>query len=239
MRRLVFSLILTGISSLAIAQPLKPFNATYAADWKQLPFSGTAERSLKPFKAEEGRWALSFKASMLVAAVSEQSELRLQQGNIQPLSYRYERTGLGKPKKSRQNYDWQSKEVTGKEKKKHYSLPLPDGTLDKSSYQLALQRDLAAGKKLLSYQVMDGNVLDTFDFRILGEEAIDTPAGRLNTVKVERVRSPEQSKRQTTLWFAKDWDYLLVQLNQVEKDGKEYTIVLDQGTVDGRTVTGR
>lgn len=239
MRRLVFSLVLAGFSSLLAAQPLQPFSATYTADWKQLPFSGTAERSLKPFKADEGRWELSFKASMLVAAVSEQSELRLHNGSIRPLSYRYERTGLGKPKKSRQTYDWQTGTVSGKEKKDSYNLPLQDGILDKSSYQLALQRDLAAGKNLLSYKVLDGDDLDIFDFRILGDERIDTPAGPLNTVKVERVRDPGQSQRRTTLWFAKDWDYLLVQLNQVEKDGKEYTIMLEQGQVGGKQVKGR
>jgi len=40
------------------------------------------------------------------------------------------------------------------------------------------------------------------------------------------------------LWFAKDWNYLLVRLHQVEKDGKEYQIMLKDGQVDGRTVKG-
>jgi hypothetical protein len=49
---------------------------------------------------------------------------------------------------------------------------------------------------------------------------------------------PSQSKRITELWFAKNWDYLLVQLRQVETDGKEYVIVLQDGTVDGKPVKG-
>lgn len=53
------------------------------------------------------------------------------------------------------------------------------------------------------------------------------------------MRDPTQSQRKTTLWFAKDWDYLLVRLHQVEKDGKEYLIMLKSGTVDGKTVSGR
>jgi hypothetical protein len=55
---------------------------------------------------------------------------------------------------------------------------------------------------------------------------------------VERVRDPTQSKRITVLWFAKDWDYLLVRLQQVETDGKEYNIMLQDGTVDGKSVKG-
>jgi hypothetical protein len=40
------------------------------------------------------------------------------------------------------------------------------------------------------------------------------------------------------MWFAKDWDYLLVRLQQVETDGKEYNIMLLDGKVNGKTVKG-
>lgn len=35
------------------------------------------------------------------------------------------------------------------------------------TYQLALQRDVLAGKKSMSYQVVDGDEVDTYDFRVL------------------------------------------------------------------------
>jgi len=40
------------------------------------------------------------------------------------------------------------------------------------------------------------------------------------------------------MWFAKNWDGLLVKLRQVEKDGKEYNIMLQDGTVNGQAVKG-
>ncbi len=52
------------------------------------------------------------------------------------------------------------------------------------------------------------------------------------------LRDPGKSNRKTILWFAKDWDYLLVRLYQMETDGKEYQIMLKEGTIDGKTVTG-
>jgi hypothetical protein len=67
---------------------------------------------------------------------------------------------------------------------------------------------------------------------------VRTKAGLIDAVKVERVRDPTQSSRKTILWFAKDWDFLLVRLHQIEKDGKEYQIMLKEGTVDGRAVEG-
>lgn len=237
MLRTTLSLLLLTFGSLLHAQTLQPFQASYTADWKQLPFTGTAERSLQ--QQADGSWELRFKASMLVAGISESSRFRLQDGQLQPLRYKYDRTGLGKPRKSRQHFDWSTMQVNGQDKQADYQLPLHAGVLDKSSYQLALQKDVATNEDSLSYIVLDGDDLDTYDFRVLGDEQIDTPLGILNTVKVERVRDPGQNKRKTTLWFAKDWGYLLVQLNQVERDGKEYTIMLQDGRVDGKKVAGK
>ena len=40
------------------------------------------------------------------------------------------------------------------------------------------------------------------------------------------------------MWFAKGWGGILVALRQVETDGKEYNIMLKDGTVDGKSVKG-
>ncbi len=118
------------------------------------------------------------------------------------------------------------------------NIALNRGMLDKSTYQLALQHDVAAGKKSMSYQVVDDGEVDTYDFRVLGSEKVETKAGQIDAIKVERVRDPTQSKRITVLWFAKDWDYLLVRLQQVETDGREYNIMLLDGAVNGNSVKG-
>ena len=61
-RALLFALTLFSLP--ALAEDLQPFSASYTADWKQLPVSGSAERSLK--REDDGRWTLNFEASMLV-----------------------------------------------------------------------------------------------------------------------------------------------------------------------------
>lgn len=234
-RALLFALALFALPG-AQAADLKPFSASYTADWKQLPMSGTAERSLSA--NPDGTWTLQFKASMMIASLSETSTLRVDKGILLPQAYNFERGGLGKVKKVDLDFDWSAKKITGSDRGDPVTLPLNRGVLDKSSYQLALQHDVAAGKKSMSYQVVDGDEIDTYDFRVLGEEKVATKAGSIDAVKVERVRDPTQSKRVTVLWFAKSWEYLLVQLQQIETDGKEYTIMLQDGTVDGRKVQG-
>jgi len=236
MRR-VLLLVLAVLALPVQAMELKPFAASYTADWKQLPISGTAERSLKA--QGDGRWLLSFEASMLVAGLTEESTLRVEKDTFVPLTYRFKRTGLGRGKKIEQNFDWNEKQVTGSDRGTPLHLALNRGMLDKSTYQLVLQHDVASGKKSMSYQVIDGDEIETYDFRVLGDEVVSTKAGLIDAVKVERVRDPTKSSRQTILWFAKDWDFVLVRLHQVETDGKEYQIMLKDGTADGKTIQGK
>ena len=236
MRRALM-LVLAVLALPAQALELKPFSASYTADWKQLPLSGTAERSLKA--QENGRWLLSFEAAMLVASLTEESTFQVENEAFLPLTYRFNRSGLGKSKQVEQDFDWTQKQVIGTDRGEPVRLAINRGMQDKSTYQLVLQRDVAAGKKSMSYQVVDGDEIETYDFRVLGEEMVDTKAGQIDAIKVERVRDPTQSSRKTVLWFAKDWDFLLVRLHQVEKDGKEYQIMLEEGQVGGTPVKGR
>ena len=234
-RALLFAFALFALPAVHAAD-LQPFSASYTADWKQLPMSGTAERSLE--KTADGTWKLSFKASMMIASLTEESTLTLDKDTLLPQSYHFERGGLGKAKKADLDFDWTAKMVTGTDRGDAVKIPLNRGMVDKSTYQLALQHDVAAGKKTMSYQVVDDGEVETYDFRVLGTEKVDTKAGKIDAIKVERVRDPTQSKRTTVMWFAKDWDYLLVRLQQVETDGKEYNIMLLDGTVNGKAVKG-
>ena len=234
-RALLLSLALLSLP--AAAFELQPFTASYTADWKQLPISGSAERNLKAL--DNGRWELEFEASMLVAGLTEVSVFTLEKGTFLPLSYHFSRSGIGKSKEINLDFDWQQKQVMGTHRDESVHLPLNRGLLDKSTYQLALQQDVADGMTSLTYQVVDGDEVETYDFRVLGEERVRTKAGLIDAIKIERVRDPTKSSRKTILWLAKDWNFLLVRLHQVEKDGKEYQIMLKQGEVAGREVQGK
>ncbi|HKM37367.1 MAG TPA: DUF3108 domain-containing protein, partial [Thiopseudomonas sp.] len=181
-RALFFILAAFSLPVSVMAAELQPFSASYTADWKQVPFTGKAERSLQ--KQANGDWKLDFSASMLVAGLTETSWLNLVNGDVQPQKYRYARTGMGKSKKIKQDFDWSTQRVTGSDRGKAINLTLIQGVQDKSSYQLALQRDIADGKTSMSYQVLDGDDLDTYDFRVLGEETVETMVGTVDAIKV-------------------------------------------------------
>lgn len=222
-------------SSLAMAQPLTPFTASYAADMKNIPVNGEAVHSLQ--QNSDGTWDLKFQASMFVARLTEQSTLALENEQVVPLNYHYQRKGLGRSRETTQTFDWTTGEVRGVHKKDAFTLPTQPGLLDKTTYQLALQRDLMAGKTEMSYMVVDGDDVEKYDFRVTGEDRVTTRNGQFDAVEVERIREPD-AKRETTLWFAKDWNYLLVRLSQIETDGQHYQIVLKDASVNGEPVIG-
>lgn len=234
--RWLMAAVLTVGSSLAMAQPLLPFTASYAADMKNIPVNGEAIHSLE--RNSDGTWSLNFRASMFVARLTEESTLALESDRIVPLNYHYQRKGLGRSRETTQTFDWATGEVRGVHKKEEFILPTQPGLLDKTTYQLALQRDLMAGKQEMSYLVVDGDDVEQYQFRVTGEQRVTTRNGQFDAVEVERVREPD-AKRETTLWFAKDWNYLLVRLSQIETDGQHYQIVLKEASMDGQPVVGK
>src|SRR5690606_19397160 len=83
----ILLLLLSLLVLPAQALELKPFSASYTADWKQVPISGSAARSLKAL--DNKRWELNFQASMLVASLNETSTQSLVGDVFMNLSYRF------------------------------------------------------------------------------------------------------------------------------------------------------
>lgn len=217
----------------ASAQLPQPFNATYQAKFKG--FGVTATRSLKA--RDDGQLELRFKADSMFAKINEFSHFNwLDNGQLQPQRYEYHRTGLGRDRHAQLSFDWAAQQVTNDVQDKAWKMALPAFAQDKLSYQLQLRHDLINGRQDLSYSIADGGRLKSYQFVVLGEEIVQTPLGKIKAVKVKRVR--ENSERQTHIWLAIDWDYLIVRIHQTEKDGKDYEITLADAQVNGARVKG-
>ncbi len=211
----------------------KPYEAEYSADMSGLPVSGSAVRKLQK---EGDDWSLSFEASTVLLSMKQESKFTVDsKGQIKPSLYTDKRNVFGKSKIEQINFDWKQNEAHSRRDDKEYKFALEPGVLDDISYQLQLRIDVEKGRKDLSYRVADRKKLDTESFIIEGEETLDTPLGKLATVRVKLVR--ENKKRQTWIWLARDWNYLLVQLRQLEKED-EFLIKVKQASLDGQKVTG-
>lgn len=218
----------------ALADELpQPFEATYKAKYRGIGV--TAVRKLRTL--ESGNLYYTFVADSLIAELSETSQfIWSDTAHIVPLRYTYLRSVLGRERKAELNFYWDKSEVVNNVEDKPWTMDIPPETLDKLSYHLQLRADLLNGKPLRGYQVADGGKLKQYGFKIIGEEVLDTEAGKFEVVKVKRIRD-EDEERQTIIWFAKNWDYLVVRLQQ-EEDGKSYEIDLESATLNGEPVKG-
>lgn len=206
---------------------LTPYQATYTASMdKGISLNGTAKRTLTRKKG--GVWLYRTDVDSFIADIDESLILKWENNRVIPLRYRYKLSGfLIKDREQSIDFDWEAGVATGKDEGKSFELELRDGALDPLGFQLQLSQDIKAGKRDMTYHVIDGDDYDEDRFSILDKEPLKTNRGSINTLKAEKVRDKD-SKRQTLMWFAPEADYLLVRLLQTEPDGSRYELRLNR-----------
>ncbi len=170
---------------------------------------------------EKGNWLLEteVKTTGLVSwfksdRVVERSIVAFVNDRPQPLSYLYHYYGNHKEVVERLDFDWEKKRVTSLRDGKTRELPLRKGVYDKQSYQLALREALHRGITDFVYPVADRGEIKQYKLRVVGEEPQVTTFGTVDTLVIK--------KGTTTLWLAKDYDFLVVKIEQRE-DGNTAT----------------
>ncbi len=217
-------LILLRPVAFAADRTIAPFQAHYTAVFDAgFSMEGKAVRQLR---RQDDQWLFTQDADTMVATVSESSHFLLNTGQLIPQRYEYLRKVLGKKRHALLSFDWQQQQVINNVQDRPWKLAVEPGTLDKLNYQLQLRLDLLNNREPLEYRVADGGLIKNYRFRKDGEERLKTPIGTLSTVRIRRVR--EDDRKQTLIWFAPDLDYLIVKLAQVDKKGKEFTLLIDR-----------
>lgn len=234
----LLSLIFSIFTSNALADTKKPYpaftadyNATWSGGW--FPINVDAKRSL--IYLADGRAKLIFEADSSIAGLKEISTFRFSDNSIQPLQYRYIRTGLFKEPDRNQIFDWQKNLIVNGDNQKVFEGHWNDQVQDNLSYNLQASIDLKQGKTQFTYPVFDRKKIKNFNFQLVGFESLNTHVGTLRTVKIEQLES-NKSKKKTYIWFATDYDYLLVRLKQKQKDGQTYQIDLTGADINGQTL---
>ena len=228
LRKGCITLFILLLSQSALANPveLKPYRAVYSNKVDAtISISGEAIRELK--QRDDGTWELSVEASAMMAKISESTHVTLRDNQLLPLRYDYHRRILTRNRNAQLRFDWDAGHVTTDIEDKPWRMSIEPGVHDKLSYQLQMPADIAAGQTALSYQVADGGHIQTYRFKVMGEDLVDTPAGQFNAIRVERDRG-EGSDRETLIWFAPELDYIIVRLEQIEPKGDRFTLLLKQ-----------
>ena len=203
---------------------LRPFVARYKSEWDvgwfSIDIKGT--RTLK--QLENGHWQLIFKADSSAAALKEVSRFEVTDGQIQPLEYEYQVSGLVTEPDRHLEFIPTQEIVRDHKKKRDHTNQWAPGIQDAQTYMLQASLDLTLHPTLpLSYPVFEKKKTKLFNFEIVGEEVIKTQIGKLNTVKIKQVR---KDSREVTVWLAKDHQYLLARLVDKKKGKTRYRIDL-------------
>ncbi|WP_016954751.1 DUF3108 domain-containing protein [Catenovulum agarivorans] len=200
-------------------QALTPFTAKYKVSKGRLNL-GSAKRQLS--QIGENRFTFSYFSDLSLLILSdhrrETSELVVNQQQVKPLRYLFKREGTGSDKST--TLDFSNGQVLDVETDKKIEVASDIQWYDEVSYQLQLKLDLAAGKQEMIYYLVNHKKKDKlYHFKVVGEEVIEVPAGKIETVKLQRIRD-DSSDRVTEFWLAPKLGYLLVRIRQ-ERDGSE------------------
>jgi hypothetical protein len=204
------------------------FTAKFAIEWKSitagystLELTRTAPNAYtyRSRNVARGIFKLAFPD-----AISQTSTFTVVDGEIRPASYHADDGEPESDKAVTLRFDWQAERVTGIAEKKPIDLPLPRGTQDSLSVQIELMRELAAGRSPKGFWLIDNDEVKEYKYTREGTETLDTPLGKLETV---RYRSEHAgSDRVTRLWLAPALGYLPIRAERSRAGKIDFSLVI-------------
>lgn len=166
------------------AQPLKPFTATY--DVSYMGMGGTGTMTLAP--AGGDRWNYALEIDSAVATLRQRTTFAANGGTWRPLSNDDTSSLLIKKNSKQATYDWKAREArwSGDVKADRAGpVALRDGDLDAMLVNLAIPRDVAAGKAL-DYRMVDNGSARQLHYSVVGRETIQVGGKAQAATKVAR-----------------------------------------------------
>jgi hypothetical protein len=175
----------------APALAVEPFSADYQASY--MGMQGNGRMTVEP--AGTNRWKYSLSIRNSLADLSQSTTFEERDGALRPLSGSDSSKVLIKKSDKQANYDWNRGVATWTgDVKADRSGPirLQPGDLDALLVNLALVRDLAAGKPLKYRMVEDGRIKQ-MNYTVAGKETIDVGGKPQQATKVVNTSGDKQT----------------------------------------------
>jgi len=196
MRRMLTTILaLAALAAPAFAAQsgLKPFDAEYIANYQGM--EGNAHMTLAQTGAQ---WKYTLSVNSSLASLSQSTTFDENGGQWRPLSGTDASAVLIKKKNKQANYDWNKGVATwsGDVKPDRAGpVKLQPGDLDAMLVNLAIARDVQAGKPLRYRMVDDGRAKEHV-YTVAGKEPITINGKKQQATKVQRV----DGNKQTIVW---------------------------------------
>ena len=216
---------------------LSPYSAKYEATWKAgwFPITVQATRTLQ--QTEDQLWQLSFEAYSSIADLSEITKFQIHNATIKPQSYRYKTTGFLTKSKRSQEFNWAEKKLWLPKKDTWAEYELPENLQDNLSYQEQIRLDLMSGLTKFHYPIAYKNRLKHYYFEVVGETQLKSVQGAITAIQVKQTQL-KSKKESTLLWYAKDFEYILLKLKKVKSNGDKSVILLKEAQLKNEILKG-
>lgn len=186
---------------------------------------GEASRQLSQEENNQWRYQTGTEASLLFLSDRRYQDtlFRLNGDRVEPLEFSYRREGTGSNQAFFVRFDYEGERLHSRNGDP-VEAEWRDHLLDSNAVLHQLQIDVAGADQLWSYELIDDDGSNReFEFEREGKEVLNLPFGRVEAIRVKRVR--ETDRRETYFWFAPAHNYTLVQMQQL-KEGKEQARVV-------------
>lgn len=207
------------------AEPLlKPYSATYSVGWGRnvlgegvITLSADGDPDCYRF---ESRTHPIAPVRWFYGSPRETSLFCVRDGQIRPKRFEY-----FNDKREKDNFtldfDWFQRKVKTLYRGELTQRDLPEAAYDRFVIQLAgrlwaQQQQDKAQPEPLELVMIDDDRIATYRFVIAGLEKVETPAGRFEALRVDRVDRKDKSLHS---WLAPERDYLPVKIEKIE-DGE-------------------
>ncbi|KAF1711423.1 hypothetical protein CSC70_05830 [Pseudoxanthomonas kalamensis DSM 18571] len=193
-------LIVAALLALASAPALaiEAFTADYQASYMGLQADGSM--SLSPQAGDQWQYTLEIRNNLGV--LSQSTRFDVVDGQYRPLSSLDKTLLLVKRKTVETTYDWNQRQATWSgDVKADRAGPaaLRNGDMDALLINLAVIRDLAAGKPL-KYRMVENGRVSPMSYQVLGKETISVAGKQVSATKLSRT----SGRRETVVWVAPD-----------------------------------
>ncbi len=220
--------VLGASGTAAAAECPQPFRITYAVEWHGFS-AGTSTLELTRTGANEFVYQSRNRARglfriALPGTITQTSHFSIVNGEVVPSSYVGDDGTSDTRRDVSLRFDWNAHRVIGTAEDKPVDVPVEPGVQDDLSVQIALMCALAAGEAPKSFRLIDKDEVKEYQYTREGEETLDTPVGRLDTVLYKSQKAG--SSRYTRLWIAPSLGYLPVRAEQAKRDKRELQLTL-------------
>ncbi|MCL1498731.1 DUF3108 domain-containing protein [Xanthomonas nasturtii] len=177
---------------------MQPFQADYSANYMGMQANGTM--TLAAAGANQWRYTLTIQNQL--ANLTQSTVFEEANGQLRPVSSNDTSSMMVKRRNVTANYDWKTSQATWNgdiKPDRRGPVKLQPGDMDALLINLAITRDLAAGKPL-NYRMVDEGRIKPMSYKVVGEETITVNGKQEQATKVSRV----DGDKELIAWVVKD-----------------------------------